>query len=154
SRRRHTRFSRDWSSDVCSSDLSQQEGVDKSCLSEPQFVNAYDCRYFNNLEKLNLYWKREQNKMTLAELICGFFKFYSEFDFDESTISIRVGKSLPKKRFGSEISVEDPFEKRDLGMVLAPEVASIIISEFKRAYEILSKEGGLEELCKEREDKE
>src|SRR5690606_1154283 len=78
----------------------------------------------------------------------------SEFDFDESTISIRVGKSLPKKRFGSEISVEDPFEKRDLGMVLAPEVASIIISEFKRAYEILSKEGGLEELCKEREDKE
>src|SRR5690606_39632503 len=26
SRRRHTRFSRDWSSDVCSSDLSRSEG--------------------------------------------------------------------------------------------------------------------------------
>src|SRR5690606_39534809 len=27
SRRRHTRFSRDWSSDVCSSDLLEQQGV-------------------------------------------------------------------------------------------------------------------------------
>src|SRR5690606_39898955 len=27
SRRRHTRFSRDWSSDVCSSDLSQRNGT-------------------------------------------------------------------------------------------------------------------------------
>src|SRR5690606_39529780 len=27
SRRRHTRFSRDWSSDVCSSDLTMHEGI-------------------------------------------------------------------------------------------------------------------------------
>src|SRR6266700_8228376 len=29
SRRRHTRFSRDWSSDVCSSDLQQQQGGER-----------------------------------------------------------------------------------------------------------------------------
>src|SRR5690606_39774210 len=29
SRRRHTRFSRDWSSDVCSSDLAQQQNKEK-----------------------------------------------------------------------------------------------------------------------------
>src|SRR5690606_39839977 len=29
SRRRHTRFSRDWSSDVCSSDLSKRKGLEK-----------------------------------------------------------------------------------------------------------------------------
>src|SRR5690606_41202861 len=30
SRRRHTRFSRDWSSDVCSSDLKNRAGIDIS----------------------------------------------------------------------------------------------------------------------------
>src|SRR5690606_41179311 len=29
SRRRHTRFSRDWSSDVCSSDLNRREGIEE-----------------------------------------------------------------------------------------------------------------------------
>src|SRR5690606_40003801 len=33
SRRRHTRFSRDWSSDVCSSDLSWEKGGKQSKLS-------------------------------------------------------------------------------------------------------------------------
>src|SRR5690606_40622340 len=32
SRRRHTRFSRDWSSDVCSSDLSFSAGDDKASV--------------------------------------------------------------------------------------------------------------------------
>src|SRR5690606_29098838 len=32
SRRRHTRFSRDWSSDVCSSDLGEPEGIDASMM--------------------------------------------------------------------------------------------------------------------------
>src|SRR5207302_5573364 len=35
SRRRHTRFSRDWSSDVCSSDL--QEVTQERFLSTPQY---------------------------------------------------------------------------------------------------------------------
>src|SRR5690606_19526597 len=36
SRRRHTRFSRDWSSDVCSSDLASGEVLGAFCLSEPE----------------------------------------------------------------------------------------------------------------------
>src|SRR5690606_39303263 len=37
SRRRHTRFSRDWSSDVCSSDLIQGEG---DAASSPDILGA------------------------------------------------------------------------------------------------------------------
>src|SRR5690606_39717044 len=43
SRRRHTRFSRDWSSDVCSSDLAEAQKVDRPSfhiLHNEQLVNA------------------------------------------------------------------------------------------------------------------
>src|SRR6266511_5001120 len=40
SRRRHTRFSRDWSSDVCSSDLVRRQiAIDASTNPEPRFWN-------------------------------------------------------------------------------------------------------------------
>src|SRR5690606_40113180 len=35
SRRRHTRFSRDWSSDVCSSDLSDEAVAQRACMPLP-----------------------------------------------------------------------------------------------------------------------
>src|SRR5207249_5250884 len=44
SRRRHTRSKRDWSSDVCSSDLlywSKQHGKNRSCLYSPSVVRIY-----------------------------------------------------------------------------------------------------------------
>src|SRR5436309_5564764 len=40
-RRRHTRFSRDWSSDVCSSDLSNQWGGVKLALVYQYMMNRY-----------------------------------------------------------------------------------------------------------------
>src|SRR5690606_39302315 len=39
SRRRHTRFSRDWSSDVCSSDLNAEETIENTELGDA----IYDC---------------------------------------------------------------------------------------------------------------
>src|SRR5690606_40645634 len=41
SRRRHTRFSRDWSSDVCSSDLYRDENLSLSRLAELVGLNAH-----------------------------------------------------------------------------------------------------------------
>src|SRR5690606_28405060 len=38
SRRRHTRFSRDWSSDVCSSDLTPLEKIKQSVIAVPNFL--------------------------------------------------------------------------------------------------------------------
>src|SRR5690606_39512681 len=42
SRRRHTRFSRDWSSDVCSSDLQPAWGLPGEPLRRPRGVRAVD----------------------------------------------------------------------------------------------------------------
>src|SRR5690606_41051530 len=42
SRRRHTRFSRDWSSDVCSSDLFSAETLGKKGMMEPIDYNIVD----------------------------------------------------------------------------------------------------------------
>src|SRR5690606_41004414 len=45
SRRRHTRFSRDWSSDVCSSDLAVAEGVEggEACVGIGEIEGARRC---------------------------------------------------------------------------------------------------------------
>src|SRR5690606_40421132 len=40
SRRRHTRFSRDWSSDVCSSDLAQADPADGTVLAALSYVGS------------------------------------------------------------------------------------------------------------------
>src|SRR5690606_40430618 len=42
SRRRHTRFSRDWSSDVCSSDLAPAVGADALARGEGERAGAVD----------------------------------------------------------------------------------------------------------------
>src|SRR5690606_41202003 len=62
SRRRHTRFSRDWSSDVCSSDLLNTVlsfGKVNSQLQEQFLMLGYDdlkpIQYFK--ENLNPWWK-------------------------------------------------------------------------------------------------
>src|SRR5690606_39585734 len=52
SRRRHTRFSRDWSSDVCSSDLSTYDGlalawaIAHRLLSHNQALTLFATHYF------------------------------------------------------------------------------------------------------------
>src|SRR5690606_11008076 len=54
SRRRHTRFSRDWSSDVCSSDLEIIEGETDALLRQHRhggdgFINTLDHDTFSDL---------------------------------------------------------------------------------------------------------
>src|SRR5690606_7794791 len=87
SRRRHTRFSRDWSSDVCSSDLNQPIILSKRCIipdflikgrkvievqgtywhADPRF---YDEKDLNDIQKSNL--KNDQEK----------YKVYKENGYD------------------------------------------------------------------------
>src|SRR5207302_3176638 len=47
SRRRHTRFSRDWSSDVCSSDLMGDEalGIPTACWYSAEFDNPINQKF-------------------------------------------------------------------------------------------------------------
>src|SRR5690606_40481805 len=52
SRRRHTRFSRDWSSDVCSSDLEQHgfsvDATDDPTVFTDENLKKYDALVFSN----------------------------------------------------------------------------------------------------------
>src|SRR5581483_12322942 len=66
SRRRHTRYWRDWSSDVCSSDLStvigdgkQPPGIEKSKTSKADLIQA--------LKEAFAYCDQAYNKMTDAQ---------------------------------------------------------------------------------------
>src|SRR5439155_2542036 len=43
SRRRHTRWPRDWSSDVCSSDLPQSREARQGIASDRQYFPPYQC---------------------------------------------------------------------------------------------------------------
>src|SRR5690606_5341899 len=52
SRRRHTRFSRDWSSDVCSSDL-----------ASPHPIKGYEVKAFVVCNDQNLYTERFANEL-------------------------------------------------------------------------------------------
>src|SRR5690606_40654185 len=56
SRRRHTRFSRDWSSDVCSSDLQFQDQVRQERINNTRFVSPYNSNttyQLNNMVSFN-----------------------------------------------------------------------------------------------------
>src|SRR5690606_41179616 len=53
SRRRHTRFSRDWSSDVCSSDLVTHHFVGSHSITEPYNAAAYGEEALKLIENLS-----------------------------------------------------------------------------------------------------
>src|SRR5690606_39660155 len=80
SRRRHTRFSRDWSSDVCSSDLSLQKQFKLLSLilkfNELGNEAITDGKSYKNIENLSV---RER---------IGRFKYVEEKDIDKETASI------------------------------------------------------------------
>ncbi|EFC36448.1 ribonuclease II family protein [Naegleria gruberi] len=131
-------------------------GLTDEDYSKPQHVNAYNTKYLKNLEKLPTIWKAKNPQKvasyTLGHLIYLFFEFYAKkFDFDTNCISIRAGSPVPKKNAKTIISLEDPFEIRDLGCVVSNEMGPVIVSEFRRSHEILSAGGSINDLLEERE---
>ncbi|KAG2392491.1 hypothetical protein C9374_012743 [Naegleria lovaniensis] len=129
-------------------------------ISRPHHVQTYDTKYFNNLEKLPFVWKSSDiekvSKFTVGHLVFMFFEYYAKhFNFDDHVISIRRGNgSVLRKNVlrnsQTIISIEDPFEHRDLGCVVSNEMGPLIVSEFKRAFEILSNGGSIQEVLLER----
>src|SRR5690606_40651691 len=86
SRRRHTRFSRDWSSDVCSSDLYLPGDTEMAKrLGEPE--QAYVSRYALGRDYHKLIRKRLQSLAERVQALIGPFG-YRAFRSEER----RVGK--------------------------------------------------------------
>src|SRR5690606_26274916 len=111
SRRRHTRFSRDWSSDVCSSDLVRQ----RIGLSEPPAVRRrHTCEYVAWRLGWSARWAQAQLELADALLTrfpdvfaavhegrldparaAAFVELLSDVD-DEATVQWIVDRLLPK----------------------------------------------------------
>src|SRR5690606_40558235 len=62
SRRRHTRFSRDWSSDVCSSDLNDLKFNNGGIYSVYEWENEHELKLWNFVS--NIYKKQEVLSVT------------------------------------------------------------------------------------------
>src|SRR5690606_40361555 len=96
SRRRHTRFSRDWSSDVCSSDL---PGVRITVVSRPFFKP-----FFDGIERVDFF------SVDLKERHKGFFgliRLYNDLDKLNLNLIADLHNVLrsEERRVGKECSI-------------------------------------------------
>src|SRR5690606_41118863 len=88
SRRRHTRFSRDWSSDVCSSDLKLYEHESLVALFEDSFKRFRDRVAFENMGTTITYGE-------LDELSSHFAAFLQD-------LGMQKGERSEERRAGKE----------------------------------------------------
>src|SRR5690606_39902168 len=98
SRRRHTRFSRDWSSDVCSSDLARN----------PAPMNIQEIRHPLIRHKLGLMRRNDistKNFRELAQEIAALLTYEATKDMPvESHVIDEIGRASCRERV--EVSVE------------------------------------------------
>lgn len=90
------------------------ENVNVSYLDPTIFLNSSNNGNNNNANG-NYGFKLNQNKESVAELLFGFFDFYSKFDFENWIIDIRRGEAVQlksRKEINStpaNIYIQDPF---------------------------------------------
>src|SRR5690606_40562215 len=84
SRRRHTRFSRDWSSDVCSSDLGE--------MGYPSALTAKTWGFYDVLFKGNAFKFQRDYGSYVMEHILFKISFPAEFHAQTRSEERRVGK--------------------------------------------------------------
>jgi hypothetical protein len=65
-----------------------QEGVDKKVI-----IDGWECSITTNILPQN------SNRLSVPELLCGFFKFFSSFDYQMNVICPLMGTSVPKSVF-------------------------------------------------------
>eukprot|EP01116_Phalansterium_solitarium_P018997 TRINITY_DN5187_c0_g1_i1.p1 TRINITY_DN5187_c0_g1~~TRINITY_DN5187_c0_g1_i1.p1 ORF type:complete len:881 (-),score=217.39 TRINITY_DN5187_c0_g1_i1:37-2679(-) len=123
-------------------------------LREPNqqqvMVQGYDCTYFRNVNALRDFSRR--NATSVGELLAGFFRLYAqEFDYENSVVSVRLGRFLSKqeKRWDAPnvkdtprdqffLTIEDPFEiTHNLGRIVDKNTLAAIQGEIKRAYRLI-----------------
>src|SRR5690606_39549714 len=91
SRRRHTRFSRDWSSDVCSSDLNSpmvDDAVDSCSHMNAMFIQRWD-RHYSSAERNG----RDNSYLSFSELLC-YFLLFGCVDSRQSKAMTQIGFPL------------------------------------------------------------
>jgi len=146
-------------------DLINHEQVDPSKhIPQPHYWNAYDTRYVGSLQVARSIFYAEHPKnesLTVGDLLTGYYKYYGEFDFDKNYVSINNVSAhqngTAQKITGAPISIQDPFEQRELGGVVSSDMAPKMLAEWKRAHELITQHSLsniqlLEMICEEREN--
>ncbi|OWZ01992.1 Poly(A) polymerase [Phytophthora megakarya] len=118
----------------------------------PDYYNDINIAYCEDRDTAQAFHKRISGggslHMSLTTLLLGFFEFYAtQFDFAKRVVTVRSPETPAVKlvQWGSRktktwrISIQDPLETgRDLGCVLQFKGQEKIISELRRAYEMLA----------------
>lgn len=109
--------------------------------------------FADNLKKLRGYGSK--NKSSEADLLFQFFRFYAhEFDYDKYTLSIRLGRMIPRLDKGwvqgiAGVFIEEPFNtSRNLGNTADEYSFRGLHMELRRAFDLLS-EAKFKEVCEE-----
>src|SRR5690606_40319971 len=90
SRRRHTRFSRDWSSDVCSSDLNKMEEADLILVNTCSIRDKAEQTVRKRLTEFNAL-KKNNPSMKVGVLGCMAERLKSKFLEEEKIVDLVVG---------------------------------------------------------------
>ena len=99
-----------------------------------------------------------ENKESLGQLLFQFFRYYGhEVDFEESVMSVRLGKIISKAEKGwhllqdNRLCVEEPFNvSRNLGNTADDTSMRGIHLELRRAFKMIA-QGDLEKCCEQYE---
>ncbi|POM71200.1 Poly(A) polymerase [Phytophthora palmivora] len=129
---------------------------------EPDYYNDINIAFCEDRDIAQAYHRRTSggglSDMSLTTLLLGFFEFYAtQFDFAKRVVTVRspATPALKLAQWGSRkaktwrISIQDPLETgRDLGCVLQFKGQEKIISEVRRAYEMLAQGDSFsDEVC-------
>lgn len=73
-------------------------------------ADGIDCTFLRNPDKILKFFTPQNNSSSLAELLYGFFEFYSEFDFNSKGISLYTGSAWGKPDTGP-MYLQNPLER-------------------------------------------
>ena len=107
----------------------------------------HDCSFE---EDLSLYEEMKgQNNASIGELLVGFFRFYSRFDWERNAVSIAKLQVAKPGNWRGLIAIRDPFEEhRNLGDTVSEENEETIVNEFRRTYKELCEGCSFREVCR------
>lgn len=73
-------------------------------------ADGIDCTFLREPDKIMKFFTPQNSTSSLAELLYGFFEFYSEFDFNSKGISLYTGSSWGKPDSGP-MYLQNPLER-------------------------------------------
>ncbi|KAL1132679.1 hypothetical protein AAG570_010631 [Ranatra chinensis] len=111
-----------------------------------KFVDDINCTFLRDVSKLCRSADDSTGSKSIAELLCGFFDFYTKFDFATAGVSICTGSSIIKPDY-SPIYIVNPLERSlNVSKNVSPEEVERLRVEVRNALWCLEGGGNLPQL--------